>query len=651
MLVNTNLFREQAIKFEKTGKYCDYPKGTPSWLRFWQRELDRCINGYSAGGVRITGHHYFYLNYVRFLKFVCEGCPKVEGFPDFWDGDYEFFHLFEKAQKEGKHLIVAKARRKGYSLKNAAIAANTYNTIRKSTVILGAHEAKYLYPDGIMTMATENLSFLNEHTAWRKRRTEINRQTHVKASYLLKNGGNWVSKGYKSQIMAITYQDNPDAARGKNANVVILDECGAFDNLKDAVAATRPCVEAGGLATGIMVLFGTGGDMEGGTIDFESMFYSPEEHGFIAVPNEWDEGVDGVCGYFHPTYVNKEGYMDKDGNSLIKEALQAEKDKREYIKKTSKDPSTYDKHVTEYPFNPKEAFLRTGSNMFPVVEISEWRNKIEASKSLSNLGSYGFMHRGENGKAIFRISENARPILKYPHDKTIDLTGCVTVWQSPYQVNGKTPDDLYYIMHDPYAGDTSGGGSLGVAYVKKRVNNFSRPDDMIVASYIGRPAFQDDFNRQLFLLAEYYNAKITFENDRGEVIPYAKRNKLLHWLTEEFELFDKSNNFKLKKLGRNYGTSMGNQHRKRQAEFYWKDWLLTKRGIDENGQVKLNLHTIYDTALLDEMIRYDPNNKHKNFDRVSACLVGTFTEKDLYNKEPQRETVNVQSSFFNRPLF
>ena len=41
------------------------------------------------------------------------------------------------------------------------------------------------------------------------------------------------------------------------------------------------------------------------------------------------------------------------------------------------------------------------------------------------------------------------------------------------------------------------------------------------------------------MLAEYYNAKIGFENDRGELIAYAKRYRKLHKLQEEFEMLDK----------------------------------------------------------------------------------------------------------------
>ena len=79
----------------------------------------------------------------------------------------------------------------------------------------------------------------------------------------------------------------------------------------------------------------------------------------------------------------------------------------------------------------------------------------------------------------------------------------------------KVPDNLFIICHDPYANDLpyAQGMSLGATYVIKNVNNFSNPADMIVASYVGRPEFQDDYQRNLFMLAEYYNAKIGFEND------------------------------------------------------------------------------------------------------------------------------------------
>ena len=102
---------------------------------------------------------------------------------------------------------------------------------------------------------------------------------------------------------------------------------------------------------------------------------------------------------------------------------------------------------------------------------------------------------------------------------------------------------------------------------------------MIVASYVGSPNTTDDYNRNLFMLADYYGCKIGFENDRGEIIPYAKRYRKLHKLQEEFEMLDKKE-LRSKTVKRQYGMHMTEQ-RKRQGELYIRDWLITPRGTDD----------------------------------------------------------------------
>lgn len=674
MLVNTEYFREPAKRFLEKGWYTDAPPGSQEFYQYWTRELDRCKNGYTVGDMSITGHHYFYLNYCQIkLTEQIEGtaASKTIAFPHFWDGDYEYFWLMEISRNGidrkklnglklstdvedrwldgGHHLIVSKARRKGFSYKNAAITTNTYNTVRNSYTLLCAFDKKYLYPKGIMTMAAANMDFLNEHTGWSKRRTVIDKQNHKKASYLEYINGQGVEKGYKSEVEAITFKDNPDAARGKDATLVIFEEAGAFSNLKNTFMATRPTVEDGGVTTGQMIIFGTGGDMDGGTIDFESMFYNPTPYNLMPVNNIWDDGGDGThCGWFFPSFRNKVGFMDKDGNSLVDKAKFHEENERERIKTESKDARVFDKHITEYPWKPREAFLQTSSNVFPTAALVEHRGNMVRSKKMDNIGTAGYLIAGENG-IRFRPSDKARPVTKFPHQKGDDITGCVVVYQSPYRDgNNQVPNNLYFIAHDPYAHDTSTGNSLGSAYVFKRPNSFSKPDDMIVASYVGRPETQDDYNDILFMLSEYYNAKIGFENDRGEVIPYAKRTKNLHRLMEEVEIFDRSNGFKAKSLGRNYGLSMGSKQRKAQAVLYLRDWLKEKRSKNADNEWKLNLHNIYDIALIDELIKW---NDRGNFDRVSALLIGMFFAMDMYDKPVTKEEEVEDTGFFSREFF
>ena len=675
MITNTQEFRKAALDFQKQGYYIDAPAGSQDFYEFWTEELRRCREGYKVGDTWITGNHYFYLNYVQ-MKVMDDkkkgGAAKKVDFPGFWDGDYEFFHLMEIARNGstpeevaklglstdvhpdwldgGHHLIVAKARRKGFSYKNAAITCNQFNTEKNSYTLLCAHDKKYLYPKGIMTMAAANMDFLNEHTGWSKRRSVIDKQNHKKASYLEYINNQPVEKGYKSEVEAITFKDNPDAARGKDASLVVFEEAGAFHNLKDTYMATRPCVEDGGITTGQMIIFGTGGDMDGGTVDFESMFYNPEPYNLLPVENVWDDGGEGThCGWFFPSYRNKVGFMDKDGNTLEADAKFNEEQNRDRTKRNSKDAKVYDKLITEYPWKPREAFLQTSANVFPAAELINHRNSIIRSAKTAKVGTPGILVSGAGG-IKFRPSDEVRAIEKFPHQKGDDIRGAVVVYQAPYRdEEGQIPNNLYFIAHDPYAHDSSQGSSLGSAYVFKRANPWSKPDDMIVASYVGRPDTQDDYNENLFKLAEYYNARIGFENDRGEVIPYAKRTKNLHRLMEEVEIFDKSSGFRAKTLGRNYGLSMGSKHRKAQAVLYLRDWLNTKRSKDENGEYKKNLHYIYDVALIDELIKW---TERGNFDRASSLLVGMFYMMDLLSKPVvKQESRDDHDSFFSRDFY
>ena len=668
MQANTHEFSRAGKHFLEHGFYCGDPQGSAAYFEYWAEELRRCTDGYSVGDVSITGHHYFYLNYVQ-IKLTDKGNKKIVSFPNFWDGDYEYFWLQEiarngidpvdykrlnlstfvdKAHMDGsRHLIVGKARRKGFSYKNAALVTNTFNTERNSYTLLCAFDKKYLYPKGIMAMVTDNMNFLNEHTGWAKRRQVVDKQNHRRASYLEYMSGQQVEKGYKSEVEAITFKDNPDAARGKDASIVIFEECGAFDNLKASYLATKPTVEDGGITTGQMMLCGTGGDRAGRTIDFESMFYNPEAYNLLPITNIWDEGADHTtCGYFFPAFKNKIGHMDVNGNSDIDGARQSEDAKREQIKRDSKDAGVLDKHITEYPFTPKEAFLQHTSNIFPTAALMEWRNELMRSGMFKSLAVPGHLVQGKDGIKL-KPDDRLRPVLKFPVQRGDDTTGCVVMYQSPYKENGEVPRDLYIIAHDPYAQDGR-GQSLGAAYVIKRVNALSQPDDMIVASYIGRPDTQDEYNNTLFLLAKYYNARIGFENDRGEVIPFAKRHKLMQHLLPEVEIFDKTDNVRIRKLGRSYGMSMGSKERKGQAEIYLRDWLKTPRGRNESGEIRLNLHQIYDIALIDELVKY---NRRGNFDRVSALMVGMFHLKDLHTREVQVVEEQSVDTFFDRAFF
>jgi hypothetical protein len=649
--INTQVFREEANHFAKYGYYCADPIGSPGYFEYWDEQTRRCLEGYEAGGARITGHHYAYLNFYPIMKVDLKNtsssrvASKVQGMPDFWDGDYNYYWAKEIAFKGceesfldslnlearidrqyldgGYHMIVGKSRRKGYSYKNAAMMVNNYSLKRNSLNIVGAFLKEYLYPKGIMAMINAYISHIDEHTAWRKSRDYVDKIHHKKASY--KEDG--IEKGFKSEITALTFKDNPDAARGKDALEVQFEEAGAFPNLESSFMATAPSLEAGSFLTGQMTIFGTGGDMKSGTKDFAKMFYNPIAYRLLPFVNIWDKDADNSrCGFFHPVFMNMEGYYDNNGNSNIKAAIQQEEKVRDNIKKNSSGSSTINQHNQEYPLSPAEAFLVVSTNDFPVTELRNQYTKVKVNNYHVKKGTPVFLYK-EEGRVYARpdLKNKLEPIWDYK-PKTDNIKGCPVIFESPIP---NPPKGLYKIGYDPYRQDQSSGVSLGAFYVYKGNHKFSYTRDSIVAFYVGRPNTTDDFNRQAALMAEFYNAEIMYENEVTSVKSYFTNHKLLNLLAVQPDGVINAN-IKKSKVSRVYGIHM-NQKLKDAGEKYIKRWLLTERDVDENGNKILNLETIYDTGLLEELINY---NRKGNFDRVMAFMMLMFqVEEEELGKE------------------
>ncbi len=700
---NTNEFRREALYFEKHGKYDVAPRGTREYKEWWSEQKRRCVEGYEVGGVKITGEHYGYLNFAQIkltrdprqnvfeatggeqvVKDIALSADKVIKFPDFWDGDYNFFWAKEISRKGvteefykkleldftahpyaikngivggGMHLCVGKKRRGGYSYKNGYIANHRYQFEPNSISVIGAHDKKYLYPEGTMQMASNYIDFFNEHTAWKKRKI-TDREYHQKAGYIIIDEGIKIEKGYKSQIIAVSFMNNPGAARGKDGTLILFEEAGKFPNLIDSYMSTQPTVEDGIFVTGQMIIFGTGGGDNTYWVDFEKMFYNPQTYRLFPINNEWDEGMNGTaCSFFVPEYWNMPGFIDKDGNSDKIGAKQAAEEKRENIRETAKDGKALDDHVMERPFSPSEAFSRSASSIFNTKELKDWQNYIKAKNLHNHIGLPGTIDRKGSELKFDLNRDSSRPVWDYPITKKMDTTGCVVIYHPPIKKDGNVvPGIKYTVSVDAYRFDSTTGDSIGAVYVLANSNAvMPNKGDCIVASYIGRPESQDDFNKILFDLAEYYQAEIGFESDEdGGIIDYAKRFKLLDRLAEEFELaWDET--IKTKQGSkRNFGMHIGSGKenlRKRQGDIYIKDWLRQPRSKDENGNITYNYQTIYDIGLLEELIRYNPEG---NFDRVSALRIAMYQQREyLYQEgnENSKKNRTKTRDFFKTRLY
>lgn len=128
--INSLVFQEEGRNFLKNGYYTSAPFGSKDYNDYWDEQERRVLNGYSVGGIRVTGRHYFYLNFclIKARPIDPHTGAEKEGenrkiitLPRFLDHNYYWFNEFEKNTAEGpyinnekKGMIIAKSRRKGF---------------------------------------------------------------------------------------------------------------------------------------------------------------------------------------------------------------------------------------------------------------------------------------------------------------------------------------------------------------------------------------------------------------------------------------------------------------------------------------------------------------------------------------------------------
>lgn len=657
---NSKKFQGPAIFFKEHNCYTLAPRGTTDYVRYWDQETDRCLNGYVApDGDAITGYHYFYLNYSPIMKIEeVEYTDKygnkrtrrerILAFPDFWIGDYYYFNAVEEAEESGKHMAVLKARQKGFSFKGASMLVRNYELIPGSKNFAVASEQKFLIGDGILTKAWQIMDFVDRHTEWSKQRLTSTRLERVSGFKVTDEYGKQTEDGYLSSITGITLKNDPERIRGTRGKLVLWEEGGKFPNLLTAWRIEQPAVETDdGVAFGTMIAFGTGGT-EGGQFDgLKDLFYKPDAYNVLSFPNIWDDGQsDTKCGFFVPAYENMDGFdedgnkrfMDKDGNSLREKAIEELIRQRNKIKEGGASQQSIDRFVSERPMKPQEAVLELGKNIFPRKLLMDQLTKIRTNTKLKNMKHVvDLLWDGDGG--VKAVEKKSGDITTYHLKKDDKPHGSVVIWEYPVT---DAPFGLYIGGCDPYDHDESFTNSLGSTFIFKRVRAGEAWNDVIVAEYTGRPDTAEEYYENVRKLLIFYNARLLFENERKGIYPYFTNKHCDYLLADQPDKVI-SEVFKDSKVQRRKGCHMTKAIRA-YGEGLILEWL-----TDEYEPGHPNLERIYSEALIEELIE---NDGVKNVDRVIAlCMVMLYREELFQIKVSAAKEKNKQVELFELPLF
>ena len=617
------MFNEQARLFNDNGFYCSAPFRSKDFIAYWNREKEKCRQGvlYIDGTKKwyITREYYMWLNFLP----IYDKEEKKYGFAKVRDAQYHMALYELLAELNNQHSAILKKRQIASSYFHMAKLINQYWFEEGSVCKIGASLKDYINDKGSWKFLEEYKDWLNEHTAW-YRPSNPEKVLLWQQQIEVRVGNRKTKRGLKSKIQGASFEKNATTGVGGPTTYFFHEEAGIAPKMMDTYEYLRPAMLSGMETTGMFIAAGSVGDLEQ-CKPLKEMILNPVANGIYGVETNLvdDEGTVAVCGLFIPEQHSMPPYIDKYGNSLVEEALDAIMKEREGWKKDL-NPEQYQLRISQKPTNIAEAFAYRKESIFPQGIIQRQMKKIEDKEY-----SYEHIELDRTQEGIVAKRSKKLPISKFPVDrKMADKSGCLVVWERP--VNN--PEfGLYYASIDPVSeGKTTTSDSLCSIFVYKNPVEITRetPDgtehiiekDKIVAAWCGR---YDDINKthkQLQLIIEWYNAWTVVENNISLFIQYMISKKKQKYLVPKNQILF------LKDLGSNktvftdYGWKNTGTLFKTHLISYAIEFLReeTDEEFDDEGNSissTLGVERIPDPMLLKEMLAYQPG---VNVDRLVA---------------------------------
>lgn len=662
--VNTYLFTEMADFYRKYKKYTNYKEDSIPHRQLRKREEYRRLNGFTAPcllrngvvqNVRITGHHYNFLNYTMMEQLDTSKTKagnkasvgaKHYDFSKFIDAQFWTFHIIDFAKRNGFHLIIDKTRRGGFSYIMASKSANTLNLQPRKVVIHVAADKKFLTATGGLTDFTiNNLRFYETKTPFVKGILSTDKE-NFRLGFKLPNGV--VSpKAWQSALFSVSAMNNPDCAIGKDAIDVNVEELSTMENFDDFMAVTEPAMRTGSYVTGNLTCWGTA--TSGNMQVFEQNFYSPKSFHFMPFENVWDkDSRNEICGYFKAYAWGLQGQlgdkfaMDKDGNSDLETGLRIAHNERINKKQTAKTFADYINYLGQYALMPAESFSSATENIFSSEELLAWEERLRTDNSFKFYVD-GWLFEN-NGKVEFKTNARIEAeggvfnkdywdwIEGVPRKGHEHPHGCIRKWFNPMKVpyhdkQGQlitgTPPGMYSISYDP-VGVNKENKLITNKHSHNSINVWMNPcqyngfKTALVCAYYGRPEKLEEADKVCLLLAKYYNCVGTtgVEINRGETVSNFTKWKALKYLMKDpVQIWDTT--LKGATVG-TYGVNMGDGAKKLEGLRLLKEMLYTVIGKDDLGNDVYLFQTIYDYQTILELKKW---NSLGNFDRVSQMII------------------------------
>lgn len=621
--------------YTETGKYCSYVPFSKLWNDFWAAEYEKCTEGLTVNGYRVTGNHYFFLNYYQLPEVETSkaGTSRSDIFPKFLVYQYEYFHYYDLCTILRKNAVLMKSRGIGFSEINAALATRLYSVFHKSNIVITAQNDTYLTKT--LQKVWGNLTFLNDNTqmGFFKLRQVLDTAKAKRASFYKIINGQKVESGFMSQITGIVADDD-SKIRGDRTDLLIFEEAGHNPNLRKSFVKGEALVHLGGSKFGIISCGGTGGDKGPQMAGLIDMYYNPKTYDILPFKHSYtQDGEEILSGFFIPAFtalfvgdfIDNRGYCDED---RAKEYYQAIRDSK------LSSPEALIDYCAEYCFNAEEAFALEGTNKFNKVLLSDQITQIRVHKQGPTIerGELQFTYK-QNSGALKDKYDNITGVRWIP-----DNRGLINIIEHPLweiKDNSESGDShSYREMHNLYVAgidsidmgaaqtsDSTKDPSKFAIVIKRRAFGMSEPK--YVAYYMFRPDNERTAYRTAMQMLMYYNCRANIEATRISMLTWARDKGFYHFfMPRPRATYPDPNRASGRRPIGTPGTAYIINHQTTLIANFVEDFA----------------HTIWFPELLDQLIRYTDENKGK-FDLIAAMGMAELADEELNGVVPVEKEI------------
>lgn len=599
-------FNELAQIYDRTGSYTEYPADSKPYNDFWREQYKRCTEGYTVGKYRITGDHYFFLNFYR-MEVISEGARggagRNEKFPTFLAKQYEFFHYVEMAERLHKDVAILKARGIGLSEIVACLAVRPYITNRGYRSLLTCAAEGKLTP--LKTKCWKQLNWLDMNTngGMRHLRQKVNNADTKRASQVTPDG---VEYGWMSEIDSVI-ADTSDKIRGDRVDRLIYEEAGSNKYLTKSWIQGNALVELGGYHFGTRIALGTGGDdmaLEG----LSNIFAKPEGYNVLPYKNyDTEDRKPQLTAFFIPAhkFSLREEFLDTRGVTQSEEFKKFYEEERKKL--SGKDLLDY---CAEHCFIPNEALYKQGENIFDSIAIADRLTQIRIFKAGLKPEYVSLLwDRSGDTPDLTKVK-----VINNPNSK-------IAIYERPLRdEDGLVLKNLYVAGIDSIdqgSGDSSTSTDVSdfCIVIKKRI--YGLQEAKYVAIYKDRPRdIREAYDVAMKLLV-WYNCKALLEHTKISIVTYFKEKK-------KDSLFMKRPASTLGDMKRGNSQMIGVPATE----------AIIKHGLELiNNFVNDYCYSIDIDEMLEQLLKYSWENKRK-FDIIAAMEMAEIADEELMNILP-----------------